>query len=192
MGTGEGARQGCDTVSRIVDRIAVIEGSGRIARILYGPEFVQQVVQCMVKRAEASVDAATDLLGKLFTKSEGRMTRSFKFLLYSFYSLVLCAEQLKMEQRQSPIPMDIPNFFAGPSRELLLNSVEPHLEVVSLSFPGLKYPYAHLFKICNAILETRNELRSASPAQIRAGSDASAKFDRLTPRRTHLVELMAK
>lgn len=100
-----GARQACDVVSRILDRVAALPSAGRLASQTSSREFVEPLVRGTVT-TDALMDqqeACAELLCKVLAKSE---------------------ERLVVEQAKSGMfpPVDLTNGFAGAHRETLLDS----------------------------------------------------------------------
>ncbi len=150
-----GSRQACDVIARILDRIAVLPGSGRVAAVLYSEPFVRPLLESVsdAKRNAEVVSAATELLHKLFFKSD---------------------ERLLMEAKTN-VAQEMPNYFAGSARELLLDSVVPHVE--------------HLVE---GLFLTRNTLRHPNKRELAAGVPPDAQLDLLTPQRTLLLEVLCR
>ena len=107
-----GARQGCDTLARIVDRIAVLPGARRAAKMLYGVDFIAAVVKSITTtRSKSSchvAEAATELLCRLLAKSE---------------------EKLMDSRNTNAPPAEMPNFFAS-HRDELVNAAVDQVEAL--------------------------------------------------------------
>ncbi len=153
--SGSGARQACDVIARVLDRVAMLPGSGRLAAVVYGEPFVLPLLRDLsdAKCNSEMVAAATELLHKLFLKSDERL----------------------LVEAKANVAQELPNHFAGNARELLLDSVTPHVE-----------------RLVEGLFLTRNSLRRPTAKEIAAGAAPDAQLDMLTPQRTLLLETLCR